>query len=50
MAEIAINCKFINGNQQPFIKMTKITNSHPALKIVAGALVDLPSPANISGL
>jgi len=28
--------------------MTSITKSHPLIKIVAGALVDLPSPTNIS--
>lgn len=30
--------------------MTSILKSHPALKIVRGALIDLPSPANISSL
>jgi hypothetical protein len=30
--------------------MTSVLKTHPALKIVRGALVDLPSPANISSL
>jgi len=30
--------------------MVSVLKAHPALKIVNGALIDLPSPANISSL
>jgi hypothetical protein len=30
--------------------MVSVLKTHPALKIVNGALIDLPSPANISSL
>ena len=31
-----------------FLQMISVTKSHPLIKIAAGALVDLPSPSNIS--
>ena len=42
-----INCKFISEHAL-YHKMTQLFKTHPALKIVNGALVSLPSPSNIS--
>ena len=50
MAEIVTNCKFGNRAEPPPHHMISLKYKRPALKIVSGAVVDMPTPARISSM